>query len=160
MTFKTYLPIAAGILMLAGCSHSKNCGASDNCPAKAATEAVDDRDVVYTGTIPAADAAGIECTLVLDYDNATSGEYKLTEHFIDKGTFNYEGDFTIHKGTPSDASQRYMKLVPDHPDRAADQASSSDDVRYFLIDSDSTLTMTTASLQRADSGLNYTLTRK
>lgn len=160
MTLKIYLPLAAGLLMLAGCSHSKKCAASDNCPAKTA-EVSDDRDITYYGVIPAADAPGIEYTLVLDYDDdMNTGDYRLTERYIDKATFTSEGDFTLHTGTPADASQRYLKLVPDHPDRAADQATSSDDVRYFLIDSDSTLTMTDASLKPAESGLNYTLTRK
>ncbi len=104
-----------------------------------------------------------EYTLVLNYDDdGDGGDYKLTERYIGKAdaVFVSEGDFSLHSSTPQDAAQRYLKLVPDHADRAADQATSSAEVRYFLVDSDSTLTLVGADLQRPDSLLNYTLTRK
>ncbi len=162
MNLKTYLSLAAAVLMVAACSDNKKCASSDECPATACTTQTDG-DITYTGVLPAADAEGIEYTLVLNYDDdGDGGDYKLTERYIGKAdaVFVSEGDFSLHSSTPQDAAQRYLKLVPDHADRAADQATSSAEVRYFLVDSDSTLTLVGADLQRPDSLLNYTLTRK
>lgn len=161
MNLKTYLSLAAALLMVAACSDNKKCASSEECAGTACTSA--DADVTYTGVLPAADAEGIEYTLSLDYDDdGNGGDYRLTERFIGKpdATFKSKGEFSVHKSTPADSSQAYLKLVPDHTDRAADQATSSADVRYFLVDSDSTLTLTGADLQRPDTQLNYTLTRK
>lgn len=167
MTLKTYLPIAASIALLAACSNNncdRSCDAAKTCTGNTATDRDGDKTVTYTGTIPAADAPGIECTLILEYDDgsATSGDYRLTERFIDRdnATFTTSGDFTLHKGTPKSADAEYLKLVPDHTDRASDMRSASDDVRYFLVDNDSTVTLTTSSLEAPASGLNYSLTRK
>lgn len=165
MTIKTYLPIAASIVMLAACSN-KNCD-KNNCTAQDAAcqesaACANGQPVTYTGVLPAADADGIEYILVLDYDDAKSGDYVLTEKSMsqDESVFTSKGDFTLHTGTPASASQSYIKLTPDHSDRASDLNSASAEVRYFLIDSDSTLTLTGADLQPAASGLNYTLTRR
>lgn len=167
MTLKTYLPIAASIALVAACSNKncdRDCDAGKTCTETTAADCAEGKTVTYTGTIPAADAPGIECTLVLDYDDdsATSGDYRLTERFIDKAgaTFTTEGDFTIRKGTPKSPDAAYLKLVPDHTDRASDLNAASDQVRYFLIDNDSTVTLTTASLEAPASWLNYSLTRK
>lgn len=161
MTLKTYLSLAAALLMVAACSDNKKCTRHGDASETTCDRA--DRDVTYTGILPAADAPGVEYTLTLDYDDdGNGGDYKLTERFIDRadGTFKSKGEFSVHKSTPTDSSMSYIKLVPDHTDRAADQATSSAEVRYFLVDSDSTLTMTGPDLKTASSSLNYTLTRR
>lgn len=165
MTLKTYLPIAASIVILAACSNKNcdrnNCSTQEGaCPTSAQCAA--GQVVTYTGVLPAADADGIEYVLVLDYDDANSGDYVLTEKSMsqDESVFTSKGDFTLHTGTPASASQSYIKLTPDNPDRASDLNTASDEVRYFLVDSDSTLTLTGADLQPAASGLNYTITRR
>lgn len=120
-----------------------------------------DRDVIYSGVLPAADAEGIRCTLHLDYDDSgTKGDYDLTEKYIvsgktdgsDASTFTTEGDFTVNTGTPAYPRQKYIKLMPD-----------GDGARpiYFVIDSDNAITMTGPDLVvSASPGLNYTLVRQ
>lgn len=167
MTLKIYRPIAATIALLAACSNKncdRNCDSATDCGTNTEAACAKSKTVTYTGTIPAADAEGIECTLVLEYDgdDCREGDYVLTERYIGKpdGTFTTKGDFTVGKGTPKGADQAYLKLVPDHTDRASDSKSDSDDVRYFLVDNDSTVTLTTATLEAPASGLNYSLTCK
>lgn len=109
-------------------------------------------DEVYTGVIPAADCDGIRYTLTLDYDDdAKDGDYKLVETYIqadstsaigysDVKTFASEGDFTVNKK----GDKTYLKLVKDQKDS---QAGSAETPIYFVIDSDSTITMTNADLE-------------
>lgn len=111
-----------------------------------------DMDEVYTGVIPAADCDGIRYTLTLDYDDdAKDGDYKLVETYIqadstsaigysDVKTFASEGDFTVNKK----GDKTYLKLVKDQKDS---QAGSAETPIYFVIDSDSTITMTNADLE-------------
>ena len=68
MNLKTYLSLAAAVLMVAACSDNKKCASSDECPATACTTQTDG-DITYAGLLPAADAEGIEYTLVLNYDD-------------------------------------------------------------------------------------------
>jgi len=153
MTLKTYLPFAAALLIFAGCSNCNKCDSGKDCTGKICKDA--GREITYTGVLPAADAEGIEYTLLLDYDDdGKGGDYKLTERYIGvaDGTFISEGDFTIHKDGTKNAGKRYLKLVPDH--------SGQTEVIYFLVNDDSSLTLTNASLQPPASTLNYTLTRK
>lgn len=163
MKLKIYGALAVGLLLAAGCS-DKTCrpNSCDNSANTAAGLKEDGSKAVYSGVIPAADAAGIEYTLQLEYDSPDDGDYTLTEKSLgqDGQTAVSKGDFTVHKGTSQSADKRYIKLLPDHPDRASEMENSSEYVRYFLIDNDSTLTLTDASLQPAASGLSYTLTRK
>jgi len=154
MTLKTYLPIAAALALVAACS-GKKCDrvVCDN--GQSCKEVVDndDRRVTYVGVLPAADAAGIEYTLVLEYDGDDSdGDYVLTERPLGKGgnTLVTKGDFTYHKASHGSAGKPFLKLDPDGPGAA----------RYFIVDSDNSITLTDASLRPAASGLNYTLTRK
>ncbi len=101
MNLKTYLSLAAAVLMVAACSDNKKCASSDECPATACTTQTDG-DITYAGLLPAADAEGIEYTLVLNYDDdGDGGDYKLTERYIGKAdaVFVSEGDFSLHSST-------------------------------------------------------------
>lgn len=127
---------------------------------------VSDRDETYTGILPAADVDGIRYTLRLDYNDDhgnTDGDYDLVQSYLvadtaattgfrDSVSFNSKGDFTVETGTGEQAGISYLKLVPDR--KYADA-----DTLYFLVSSDSTLTLTNAQLDApVSSALNYTLT--
>lgn len=150
----TMMTVGAAVLALVGCSQKK-------CD-KGCDGAKDDKDRVetYEGVLPAADAPGIKYTLTMEYDNADKGDYTLTEQAV--GIDNAEatttqGDFTIYTTTNEGVDKKYVKLVPDHPDRASELNNTSAEVYYFLVDNDSTLTMTNAELQAPASGLDYSL---
>lgn len=152
---------AAGALAFTACTGKT---AADT----AATSSDADRQETYVGVLPAADCEGIRYTLELDYSDdkgATGGDYDLTEVYLqadstavggtrDGQTYLTEGDFQVKTGTPSDPSQKYIELTPD-----AKYASTSSTL-YFLVDSDSSITLVGADLTRTDSPLNYTLTLK
>ena len=120
-----------------------------------------DRKDVYTGVLPAADCAGIRYTLKLDYDddhNYTDGDYDLVETYLvadtlarldyrDSVSYKSKGDFSV---ATDPRGGKYLELVPDRRFRQADK-------RYFLVSSDSTLTLTTRDLTLPESGLDYTL---
>lgn len=129
---------------------------------KKACQKSDMPDQVFTGVVPAADCDGVRYTLHLDYDDAgNDGDYLLVETYIEADTtamtgfrdvrsFKSKGDFTVN----SRDGKKFLKLVPD---AAKDQASSLD-VSYFMVDSDSTVTMTNEALDvSATPGMNYTL---
>ncbi len=124
-----------------------------------------DEDQVYTGVLPGADTDGIRYTLRLDYDddhNNTEGDYKLVETYLaadslnrtglkDLKSFKSEGDFTVENKD----GKKYLKLVQDRKDSSV---GSAEGPLYFLVDSDSTLTLVGENLQISETpGLNYTL---
>lgn len=158
MRLKAIYLLAIGALAMTACSNNRQSAHSN-------TDG--NRDEVYTGVMPAADAAGIRYTLHLDYDddhNFTDGDYDLTETYIagdttamlgykDLNSFRTEGDFTVETGIPADKTAKYIKLVPD-------RKYGSAQAMCFLISSDSTLTLLDAQLAVPQTpGLNYTLTR-
>lgn len=156
---KTILAAAVlATLTFGACSNSNN-----SCASAGSCHNVDDQ--VYTGVLPAADAAGVRYTLALDYDkddNCKEGDYKLTETYLeadstsvaghkDRNSFTSEGDFTVR----TQDGKKYLKLVRDADDSAK---GSAEGPLYFLVDSDSTLTLVNADLQPSEnSALNYTL---
>lgn len=158
-TLLIFTLIAAAISVFS-CSKSDNrhttASHSDTAPAG-------DKDVVYTGLLPAADVAGVRYTLKLDYDDASHGDYELIQTYLipdkthkigynDCNTFISEGDFFIE--TPSAGNgKRYVKLVPD-------KKFASEPTTYFIIDSDKALTLVDSELKVSKTpGLNYTLHR-
>lgn len=160
MTLRTYLPMAVAALMLAGCSNCKKCGDQKGCQEMTCSKTKADRSVTYTGVLPAADAGGIEYTLVLDYDDdGKGGGYSLTECYIGKvnGTFTSKGDFTVNRVSSKNTGKKYLRLIPDHP---SNPAVPQDDILYFLVDDESTITLTDSTLKPFDTDLNYSLTRK
>lgn len=124
------------------------------------------REEVFTGVLPAADALGVRYTLKLDFDddhNYTDGDYDLVETYLygdtlsatgtrDAASFKSEGDFTLEK---NQNGKSYLKLVQNAKDSSA---GSNGGPLYFLVDSDSTITMVNADLQPSETpGMNYTL---
>lgn len=156
-----FLPALA---IMASCVGNGNSGARP-APDGAGNVNAPDREEIYTGIMPAADADGIRYMLRLEFDgdhNFTKGDYDLYETYltsdttssgnaVDGKTFRSEGDFIVETGFPGNPNGRYLKLVPD------DKNGQS---LYFIVDSDSTITLTDSSLKPAESTLNYTLTRK
>lgn len=128
----------------------------------AAGEAHGDKLEIYTGVLPAADCDGIRYALQLKYDddhNYTDGDYDLLETYLvsdsvgnhDDKSFKSEGDFNVIEKN----GKKYLKLIQDRDDS---QTGSADGPMYFLVDSDSTITMVNSDLEVADApGLNYTL---
>lgn len=155
-----YVAAAAAMAFMASCSGS-NQKADENAAADAAT-ATETQDIVYTGILPSADAAGIRYSLTLDYGD---GDYELTETYLDFDSvspsgykdgqaFKSEGNFTVEDATPATAGKKHLRLIS----KAAENASP--DTLYFLIDSDSAITLVGADLQPSETpGLNYTLTQ-
>ncbi len=141
------------------CDGNGSCGTCNN-PCK---------DQVYTGVLPAADAAGVRYTLTLDYDddhNYTDGDYDLIETYLvtdsvsatgykDGQSFKSEGDFTVIKGSGENQGKTYLKLVQDVKDSAK---GSNSGPMYFLVESDSTVVMVNSQLEQSvNPDLNYTL---
>lgn len=156
---KSVIMAGAALMMLTlgACNSGNGCNGKDHCDNKC------DKDAVFTGVLPAADAAGIRYTLHLDYDHDDKdGDYKLVETYLQADTtsamgyrdlksFSSEGDFTVEK----QGEKTYLKLVKDAKDSSA---GSIDTPIYLLVDSDSTLTLTNQALEVSETpGMNYTL---
>lgn len=161
---KTIITAMAAVALLSAgaCSQSGNSKDNDG-----------NRSETYTGILPAADVEGIRYTLRLDYgspNDSVTGKYDLSEAYLvadsvandstgaakyrDSVTYNTRGNFTVGSGTGEQAGISYIKLVPD-------ATSENGETLYFLVSSDSTLTLTNAQLQAPEStALNYTLTRE
>lgn len=159
---KTIIFMAAGLSMLgmAACSgNGKGCN-GDSCGTKCKKG---DKIEVFTGVMPAADADGVRYTLHLEFDDDDNdGDYKLVESYLqadstavggfkDIKTFASEGDFYIKQKD----GKTYYEFKKDQKDS---QPGALDTPAYFLVDSDSTITMVNAQLEvAADSTMNYTL---
>ena len=153
---KKTIYVAAAAFMIAGMAACSN----KNCEKKG----TDIPDQTYTGVLPAADGPGVRYTLKIDYDddkNNQAGDYDLLETHLgvdslglngvnDSVSFKSEGDFTIMEQN----GKKYLKLMKD----TRDSHPSAADALYFLLSTDSTLTMVGADLQPSVSAsLNYTL---
>lgn len=156
---KIFYVLGAAIcgLSLAACSNSK-CDGNGVCQ----TKGCELNDMVYTGVLPAADTDGIRYTLNLDYDKGNmKGDYDLIETYIqsdttsatgysDKVSFRSEGDFIVENKD----GNKYLRLVKDARDSSASAVSNLN----FLVESDSTIVLVNADLQKSETpGLNYTL---
>ena len=67
--------------------------------------------------------------------------------YRDSVSYKSKGDFSV---ATDPRGGKYLELVPDRRFRQADKL-------YFLVSSDSTLTLTTRDLTLPESGLDYTL---
>ncbi len=136
----------AAMFALSACSgkaKQENAAESSNTPAPT-------RQETYAGIVPAADARGIQYTVVLDYTGDNAGQYDLTQVYM-KGDstsqFKSSGKFAAGKDTTS--GKQYIKLAGQSP---------TEDV-YFVVATDSTIVMADATLATPDiPGMNYTLT--
>lgn len=142
---------------MSACSGHKEYGSGD--------DSHEDRSVIYSGILPAADAAGIEYSLRLKYEadiNYLGGSYNLTETTLysdsastSSDIFRTKGDFTVERATTRTKGRKYLKLMPDAK-RGHDELPL-----YFIIDSDTAITMTGPDLRGAEtSDLNYTLKKQ
>lgn len=129
-----------------------------------------DKEVLYSGVLPAADAFGTVYTLKLDFDddnNYTDGDFDLVENTLsidslgnvtgETASYN-SGDFRKLTKTVNGAEVEYIQLTPDAKDALGAASSSS---MYFIVNADQSLTMVGADLVKTETeGLNYTLTVK
>lgn len=156
--------VALATLGFASCDNSQT---AQTAPADTAAVTAQEKnvDAVYTGVMPAADCVGVRYTLLLDYDKEDKdGDYTLVETYIqddkdaplgykDVKSFFSEGDFTVEQ---KDA-KKYLKLVKDADDSSK---ASVDTPLYFVVDSDSTITMANQDLEVSTTpGMNYTLVK-
>lgn len=150
---------ALATLAFASCS---NCDKT-SCDANGAQKS--DVDALYTGILPAADCDGVMYNLILDYDHEDNdGDYTLVENYMQTDTASVagfksvasyvsEGDFTIEKKD----NKTVLKLVKDTKDSAQ---GSIDTPLYFLVDSESSITLVNQDLEVSTTpGMNYTLTK-
>lgn len=147
---KSFIMLASAAIALMAASCADNKAKCDDTLCVSAAEKAE--DVVYTGMLPAADAAGVQYILKLDYsdsEDAVKGEYDLYEVYIAAGT---EGSLKNAVDVTTDGvfvgfekdGKNYIKL------EGVNQM-------YFAVDTDSTVTMVNADLEAATTGLNYTL---
>lgn len=103
--------------------------------------------------MPGADVEGIRYTVLLALDDdGTEGDYDMIQTYFvidstgvqDIASFASEGDFTV---ATNDRGRKYLKF----------DGNGAGDM-YFLVDTDSTITMVDASLTPSTTpGMNYTL---
>lgn len=125
-----------------------------------------DKEVLYSGLLPAADADGIVYALKMEYDddnNFMDGDYRLMETTLvtdslgmQAGATSYtSGDFKVETKTVDGKEIKYIKLLPDAKDALGAPSACSN---YFIVEEDNSLTMVSADLTRvANDSLNYTL---
>ncbi|MBD5341535.1 MAG: copper resistance protein NlpE [Bacteroides sp.] len=131
-----------------------------------------DKEELYAGILPAADAEGFVYTLRLDYDddhNYTDGDFAMTQMALDYDTVSApalkagitsytEGDFRIENKTVNGAGVKVLTLVPDPKESLGTVDNST---VYFLVNGDNTLTLVGPDFTKAtNDSLNYTLTLK
>lgn len=127
-----------------------------------------DKEVLYSGILPSADADGSVYTLKLEFDaddNFNEGDFTLVENTLQTDTVaasglktvatSYtKGDFRKQSKTVDGATVEYIQLLPDAKDALGTPSAAS---QYFVINPDESLTMTGADLVKSETGLNYTL---
>lgn len=155
---KSFYIASAAVAMLAMASCTSNKKADNQAATQAEVEHVTE---VFAGVLPAADADGIQYTLLLEYDaddNFAEGDYNLTETvltadststtgYVSGVTTESKGDFDVF----TKDGGKYLKLTND---------TNETDVMYFQVTSDSTIVMVNAELEQSVMPESYTLTKK
>ena len=139
---KNILFAALATLALIGCNANQKSRESDSASQKGAPVIV----AVYSGTIPAADVAGIRYRILFGDD----GRFEMQRKYQASGD---DGSQT------EDAGGEY-ELVERPGYEAYYMLKAPGETLYFVQTSDSTITMTGADLKPAPSGLDYTLSRE
>lgn len=130
-----------------------------------------DKEILYSGILPSADALANVYTLKLDYDddhNYTDGDFIMVENSLldtvganplkEVATSYTEGDFRKESKVVDGVNVEYIRLIPDAKDALGIPSGCS---MYFIVNEDGSLTMVSADLQKAvDPEMNYTLTVK
>lgn len=170
MNKKTILGVAAvALLGLSACNNScdKSC---DNSCGNTAKDGKD-KEMLYSGILPAADAQGSAYTLKLEYDaedNYNEGDYTLVENTLVADsiaasglkvmTSSYsKGDFKKEVKQVNGNNVTYLQLIPDAKDALGTPSAAS---LYFIVNPDESLTMVSADLQTPENAELYTLTSK
>ncbi|MDE5773507.1 MAG: hypothetical protein K2H86_03505 [Muribaculaceae bacterium] len=168
---KKTLILGAAAVALLGLASCGNCNNSDKSCSANGCKNDKDKEVLYSGILPAADAQGSLYTLKLEYDaddNYNEGDFTLVENTLASDTVapaglkvlatSYsKGDFRKESKQVDGAVVEYIKLLPDAKDALGTPSAAS---QYYLINADESLTMVNADLQRPDSTTValYTLT--
>lgn len=135
---------------------------------KSACSGDGDKEVLYSGILPAADAQGVIYTLKLDFDddhNYTDGDYRMVENCVASDSIatsglkvtsvSYtSGDFRKESEVLDGKTVEYIKLLPDAKDGLG--AASTSPV-YLLINADQSLTMVSQDLVVPENAELYTL---
>lgn len=145
----------------------------DKCDSKAAPAGKGgDKEVLYSGILPAADAQGTVYTLKLEFDddhNYTDGDFTMVENTLaadtvaasgmkEVATSYTKGDFRKESKQVDGATVEYIRLLPDAKDALGAPSAASG---YFIVNEDGSLTMVGADLTKSvNPELNYTLTVK
>lgn len=131
-----------------------------------------DKEVLYSGILPAADAQGTVYTLKLEFDddnNFTEGDFTMVENTLAADTTSVsgikeiatsysKGDFRKESKQVDGTTVEYIRLIPDAKDALGTPSAST---TYFIINPDQSLTMVDANLKKAENpDMNYTLTVK
>lgn len=154
----------AGALGFTACNNS-------NATSTVAQSKGGDKEVLYSGILPAADAQGTVYTLKLEFDddhNYTDGDYTMVENSLasdtvaisglkEVATSYTKGDFRKESKTVDGATVEYIRLIPDAKDALGTPSASS---LYFVINADESLTMVGEDLQMPAIAEMYTLTVK
>ncbi|MBD5300775.1 MAG: copper resistance protein NlpE N-terminal domain-containing protein [Duncaniella sp.] len=147
------------------------CGNSASTSDAAQAKSGNDKEVLYSGILPAADVQGILCTLKLDYDadhNFSEGDFVMVQNYInsdtatvsglkDMSTSYSEGDFTKESKQVNGTTIEYLRLTPDAKDGLGD--ASSDPV-YLMVNADGSLTLINSELEVPSMPALYTLAVK
>ncbi len=146
-----------------------SCGNSSN-PSSVTQKGNGDKEVLYSGILPVADAQGTVYTLKLDFDddnNYTDGDFTMVENTLASdsltssgikimATSYSKGDFRKESKEVNGATVQYIRLLPDAKDGLGAASAAT---TYFLVNADESLTMVGADLQKSETpGMNYTLT--
>ncbi len=130
-----------------------------------------DKEVLYSGILPAADAQGTLCTIKLEYDddnNYTDGDFTMIENSIvadsvatagikEAATSYSSGDFRKATKQVNGETVEYIILTPDAKDILG---SASVSPTYLLVNADQSLTLVNSNIEKPENPELYTLTVK
>lgn len=130
-----------------------------------------DKETLYSGILPSADAQGTVYTLKLEFDadnNYTDGDFTMVENTLaadtvaasglkEATTSFTKGDFRKESKQVNGANVEYIRLTPDAKDALGAPSACS---MYFLVNEDGSLTMVAEDLQKPLEPALYTLTVK
>lgn len=142
------------------------CHSAEKQPSQAQVKGDNDKEVLYSGILPAADAIANLYTVVLDYDgdkNYTEGDYTMVLQSLTSDSTDVSGlkqaavgyvtgDFKKATKEVNGKTVEYVKLTPEDY-----LGASGVTPFYFVVNEDGSLTMTAEDLEVTPSPLNYTL---
>lgn len=144
MKFSFFVSALLVVISLSACTPQPQAPATtSNATAVPAAQASATLTGTFAGTLPCADCAGIDSTLVLTAD----GNYHLTDAYQDKdhSSFISEGQYSLESGGKT------LHLRPSNKDEYD---------AYYAVLSPTQLRMLDREGKAIESKLNYTLSRK